>query len=1459
MQTGWRLERTFLAGAGFRESRLEGLDINWSDPLEPTGHAALWADNGTGKTTITALRFALYLPDTRDFIRGGSDRSLAKLVNGGDVCHVVEQATRVVGGEQQRIVAGFVAQWRDGVQDLENPSRLQRCYYGWVTDERGLSIDDLPFRTEAGRWNTRSQFTENVRAMLPPGGALPPHEPSERHREWRRWLSTGGVDLEQIRFQTVMNASEGGVDRVMRFHDSDDFVRWLIGAITPDSTIDQITKSIDILRANAAARPRWADELDLWEHLTDPLLNLAIAYEEVTGHRKAVATAEANASSIVADADVTTAALTLEQNAAAERQNHHDQRRKDATATLRRAQAHRLRMQLRAAHIKAERAASRAGALERERDKAAGALAAWQLVPTVLEFRTVSSTLAGLIESLAAAERESDELRRAETSHQRDLARLLTERRDRATREHNKSEDWQRRAQQAIEQLDTDLQEAIAEHAQATEKVEQAEGEVAAAKRVIDDATSAGLIEEGADPAEVDRSLEARAKLARDARKRADEELRALRTSASAEQRAESEAKRRAGIALADANGVDQQLRDAARRINGLMHDDRLVEITGDASVVDLWAQRTALTDLIRTAISAADNAAETARRDQAAAQRVLDSVGTDGLLPSSTIVEEAARRCREVEDIPAWPGWRWMADTMNPDVAATFAEARPEIASGVVVAHPDLVNAAVTAIGDLNLDVALWVGAVTSVDTAILDHDGAGTTAQVLLPHPGLYDRQAVQEMLDNAQDAFTDAAARLAAATAKAGDLRTLEADLSSLWRDLPDDPRPELTQRLAAAHTRRETAELEQAEAAARLTEITQLQETREADFTAAQQEIETCVERRRLLAPVIAASTTLQQARQRLPGLRRTATDTRLRRDELKDHRPGVVAEEAAAVAAARDAKRRADDAAELLRQSALIATTEGPVPTTDEPTIRARLSSVQDAIKGAAIDPALHEQVAIGRRKIADLGTELDADGQRRRLAEQLADTDTARHTVAVHSAIEEARQAEATAREAFAEAKAIADQAATEHRRREENKADRSSPDVDGFPSAMTVADAADADRFAEQLDELTAELLATQRAEERMAGSEQSKSQSAEQSRRLVEASINPLRHLSDKTVTGQRWTDIDQLVDRISHVADRHRKSGDKLNAAKAAQQSASGRVREHANGPRARKVEDANDPRVLDLLTRLRTDERLAAEAERLALQLEERAATLRDDLDSHDKKVRTSATMLQIQAATAIDRLRAYQNQSRLPEGLGDWSQRHFVMIDHDRLPDDESVAVDRVTRVVHSLLTPQAGRSDPQALLFAAARALTESPFRVRILKPHTDLSLDRVDVAELKNFSGGQRVTAGVLLYATMTRVRAAGDTASIGWLWLDNPFGQASADQFVRTMRRAADQLGLQLLFTAAPKDKGALSMFDRTIMLARRSRPSSKEKVVVIDDGSKEIVDLMLVQHNVAAVLGQ
>jgi hypothetical protein len=1459
-QTGWRLERTYLAGAGFRESRLEGLDIRWSDPLEPTGHAALWADNGTGKTTITALRFALYLPDARDFIRGGSDRSLAKLVHSGDVCHVVEQATRVIGGELQRIVVGFVAQWVDGTQDLDNPSKLQRFFYGWVSGEHGPSIDSLPFRTGAGRWATRGQFVDALRGLLPGGGALPPHVPAEHQGRWRDWLVAAGVDLEQVRFQTVMNAAEGGVDRVMRFHDSDAFVSWLIGAITPTSTVEQIRKSIDVLRANAAARPRWADELELWQRLTDPLLGLAVAHEEVAAHRRALATAEANAAAIVADADTTIAALCLERDTAVERQRHHDQRRRESAGTLRRAQAHRLRMQMRAAHLRAEAAQATAEKLRGSRDQIAATLAAWQVVADVLDATAVSSQLAGLTERLEAAEKETATLQQDERRHRRDLARLLTDTRDRAADRLRDARREQRAADNALASADEDLRVAVAQHATAMEKTRQADKAITAAEQVIAQAGSDGLIDEGADPATVDKDLEERVRAARKARSSAEAELRGIGKQIGVEQRAESDARQRAATARGDAADADRQLREVIRRVDGLTGDPRLVDAVGDVTSIDLWAQRITLTDILSTYVSTADADAAAARTDVTAAQRILDSVGADGLLPSAALAEDAARRCRDhaAVEIPAWPGWRWLADTMAPDVAAAFAAARPEIASGVVVAHRDLVAPAVAALSDLDLDVALWVGAVTDTAAAAQTHTGAGTHAQVLLPHPGIFDRQAARDMLDSATQALAAATERLTRAATRATNTRDILAALSRLWTDLPDDPRPEYTQRRNTANARRAAAEAEQDHAAARLAALEDLQTERETERDTAQRRCDDATDKRRLLAPVISAATALHEARGQLPALRTEVTDTGRRVTELTNDRPRLAAAVTTADGKVRESTRHHEDAAEKLRAAGLSPTADGPVPGDDEATIRARLASVTDALARAAIDPRLHQQIQDARQHLSNLNAKLDADRIRRQLAEQLAVTDAARHPVALSAAIETARQHEASAREEYAKANAAAERATADYNKWAADTADKSSPDVEGFPPAVLVANPDDADRHADQLDDLAAELLNTQRAEERQATGEGEKAQKADLARQLVDASVKPLRHLGDGTLTGRRWPDTDDLINRIAEVSTRLRDCATKLTASDRVQQATTGAVRQHANGPHARKVEEAGDPRVIDLLTRLRADNQLPTEAERLAEQLEQRAATLRDDLNNHDQRVRTCATMLHVQAATAMDRLRAYQNQSRLPEGLGDWSQRQFVIIDHEPLPDDESVAIDRVARVVHALLTPQASRSDAQSLLFGAARALVDASFRVRILKPHTDLSLDRVDVAELKNFSGGQRVTAGVLLYATMTRVRATADATSIGWLWLDNPFGQASADQFVRTMRRAADQLGLQLLFTAAPKDKGALSMFDRTIMLARRHRPSSKENVVVIDDGSKDVVDLTLIQRDVAAVLG-
>lgn len=98
------------------------------------------------------------------------------------------------------------------------------------------------------------------------------------------------------------------------------------------------------------------------------MLELAVAYEQVGVRRREVATARATAATVIADADATTLMLAIKKDAATGQSEQREQRRKDAGMMQRRAQAHRLRMQLRAAKLRAS--AAEEAAEERRRVRA---------------------------------------------------------------------------------------------------------------------------------------------------------------------------------------------------------------------------------------------------------------------------------------------------------------------------------------------------------------------------------------------------------------------------------------------------------------------------------------------------------------------------------------------------------------------------------------------------------------------------------------------------------------------------------------------------------------------------------------------------------------------------------------------------------------------------------------------------------------------------------------------------------------------------------------------------------------------------------------------------------------------------------------------------------------------------------------------------------------------------------
>lgn len=199
---------------------------------------------------------------------------------------------------------------------------------------------------------------------------------------------------------------------------------------------------------------------------------------------------------------------------------------------------------------------------------------------------------------------------------------------------------------------------------------------------------------------------------------------------------------------------------------------------------------------MLQQVANSADADADEARRDTRDAQRTIDSVGEDGLLPGSVLAEKLARTIRDTHEIPVWTGWRWLADTKTPEAAAAFANARPEIASGLVLAQPGMLEAAAAAAGTVPRDTAVLIGAIAdSTAAAMTSRPGTddGTCGQVLLPHPGTYDRAAADEMLIAARDALADARQREQTATLRGTNARHMLVALTQLWDDLTEDPRP------------------------------------------------------------------------------------------------------------------------------------------------------------------------------------------------------------------------------------------------------------------------------------------------------------------------------------------------------------------------------------------------------------------------------------------------------------------------------------------------------------------------------------------------------------------------------------------------------------------------------------------------------------------------------------------
>jgi hypothetical protein len=261
-------------------------------------------------------------------------------------------------------------------------------------------------------------------------------------------------------------------------------------------------------------------------------------------------------------------------------------------------------------------------------------------------------------------------------------------------------------------------------------------------------------------------------------------------------------------------------------------------------------------------------------------------------------------------------------------------------------------------------------------------------------------------------------------------------------------------------------------------------------------------------------------------------------------------------------------------------------------------------------------------------------------------------------------------------------------------------------------------------------------------------------------------------------------------------------------------------------------------------------------MAAEWE---LALRPRLRSLDDDLANIGRYRSGIVTRLQGMVGEALRTLRLAGRLSQLPEGLSDWSGQQFLRIRFDDVDDVELTTrlgdvVDRTAAEHTTGHTGKGGtardRRDGMGLLLRGVRAAMPRGVRVEMLKPDAVLRTERLRVSEIRDvFSGGQQLTAAIVLYCTMAALRAnqrgQGRRQHAGVLFLDNPIGRASAGYLLELQFGVAQALGVQLIYTTGLFDAGALSAFPLIVRLRNDADLRAGRKYLSVDEHIRRELD--------------
>lgn len=1451
-------------------------------PRRPAPAGVLFLENGGGKSVLLKLIFSVMLPGHRNTLGGASSGVLRKFLLADDCGHVALEWQHTLTGEC--VVVGKVSEWR-GRQVSNDPRKFAEAWYSFRPGP-GLSLDSLPVAeaTTVGRpvegasgARGRRRTMKGFRDALTDAGKFYPHLDvywEEIHDRWNEHLGDLGLDPELFRYQREMNADEGEAAGLFAVKKDSDFTDLLLRAVTDTRDTDGLADLVSGFGNKLGRRAELTAERDFTAGSVDLLGRIVEATTTRARSRDVHAGAERR---------TRTLARRLTGRAVEERGRTGElaQQVTAAAHTVTGAEATRGHRDLIAAELAyrhaslALAAAERSAAAQRRELVEARTLhSAWQAAEAVLRHRAAADRSARVAVAIREAERDAAPALAARATAAADLVRALHTAAEAGERVADEEEERSATLQSTGETAHRDATTAATEAQRARSEAGHLRQRLAEVEQETAEAVRAGWLDDTAPDADPARAALA----ANDAEKAAvaawDTAREAARTTADQAREAaavESRSELAAARAADGAQAAEQSYEAERRAADSIAADHRLADLLGlpTAAVSGFPRPRRAgtvpdgtgdtahepgagdarsltaedfdnsaddLRELLDQGVAAAERRLFDLRTAAADDSRILGALGDGGLLPPGPDVLATVEYLGE-HGIPALPGWRYLAQAVDPSDHAAVLAARPGLVDGVVITDPDAHTRAreVLAAAALLPRSAVAVGTTAALLAPVPAPGGADAEDVFLVPpNPAMHDEHAADEERQalRARAAARDEDIRSLAARITAD--RALAARIGSWRADCPPGMLAGLGEAARTARAAAETADAALAEARTVRAEADEAA----ADAARVRDERQEAAQRARRTADALAGLAHRLRDRAGWQARLRELTDEAA---ESEARATAYLERARAADEDRRAAQRAADDAhrtARALRaERAEIAGAPETLPEPGPSAARSSLPALREAYRAAS---QLYEKVGVGADLRAEQAraesdesaalAELDrlTNKVRTRAAQLLEGTDGADGP---------SRQAAAARAESHVQVLETRASTASEQLGRLRGEAERLAPEDEAphhteLPADLVPADAGQAQTMlrtaTSRLADATGELETARAAHAELLRAHRT----AEDSAGGFDETAALLRDLLREHGTEDEADAPDPYRGTLEEARQSAAEARRSLRGCATDLSAAEGSVREacdalvrHANATRYEQVRTPARQQIRELPAAALPDH-----AEKWAAAFAPRLRVLTDELAQLERNRDSIVDRLRGLVESALTTLRSAQRLSRLPEGLGEWSGQEFLRIRFEE--PDQATLTERLGEVIdeatHAALKKNSDlRRDGMSLLLRGVQAaLQPKGIAVEILKPDAVLRAERVPVGQMGDvFSGGQLLTAAIALYCTMAALRSNDRGRDrhrhAGTLFLDNPIGRANATYLLELQRAVSDALGVQLLYTTGLFDTTALAEFPLVIRL--------------------------------------